>query len=187
MIPRPEQNDPMHNTQSEMREKKRESIESPHHQRNKTQKKKKAATVSKKKERKKIRLYVCVCVWYGSWGIISRGRIEMMRSGRETIKHRSRKKSVGCPFFQFYFLFSFLGWNKSIDTRGGKKNLQERGIYLLCKRKEKKSKELVTSRGFLCTYRKIIRPKMSLFSVLSPLLYHPSTWKPLWIYFEFFF
>ena len=40
MIPRPEQNDPMHNTQSEMREKERESIESPHHQRNKTQKKK---------------------------------------------------------------------------------------------------------------------------------------------------
>jgi hypothetical protein len=61
--------------------------------------------------RNKKQFLVCVCVWYGSQKNQGRER-KMMRSGRETIKHRSRKKSA--PFFPKFFFF--LGWNKSIDT-----------------------------------------------------------------------
>jgi hypothetical protein len=85
--------------------------------------KKKAATVSKKKERKKKSSFVCVCVcvWYGSWGIISRGESKWWGAEGRPLSTAHVRRASAAPFSNFIFFFSFLGWNKSIDTRGGKK------------------------------------------------------------------
>jgi hypothetical protein len=74
----------------------------------------------------------------------------MMRSGRETIKHRSRKKSA--PFFSNIFFFFWVEIKALIHVlcreRKKKRNLQEGGIYLLCKRERKKVG--ISNEGVLC-------------------------------------
>jgi hypothetical protein len=56
----------------------------------------------------------------------------MMRSGRETIKHRSRKKSA--PFFPTFFFFFFWVEIKAL-------------IHVLCR--ERKKKEISRKEGFI--------------------------------------